>query len=139
MSAWNEALRWWRAGDTLMPVMLAASLLLYTLLCERTLALFAREPDADARELRRGFALIRALTATLPLLGLLGTVAGMVGTFANLASGANGAAARQAGAGISLALTATQYGLGAAIPAILWDWGLQRRVAFIATQTGNGR
>src|SRR5688572_16346431 len=35
---------------------------------------------AEAEQLARGFALTRALTACLPLLGLLGTVTGMVDT-----------------------------------------------------------
>ena len=82
---------------------------------------------SEAEELSRGFGVIRALTASLPLLGLLGTVTGMVGTFGALAGG-GGLPAQRASAGISLALTATQYGLALAIPAVLWAWVLSRRV-----------
>lgn len=84
---------------------------------------------AEEGQLTRGFALIRALTASLPLLGLLGTVTGMVDTFGHLETGRGGALASQASAGIGLALTATQYGMALAIPAVGWDWLLARRAA----------
>ena len=89
---------------------------------------------AEELELTRGFTVIRALTACLPLLGLLGTVTGMVDTFGHLGSvgmGA-GAIAQGASAGIGLALTATQYGMALAIPAVAWEWALGRRVAQLA-------
>ncbi len=92
---------------------------------------------AEAEQLSRGFAIARALTASLPLLGLLGTVTGMVDTFGQLGvggvSGARGGTlAQNASAGIGLALTATQYGMALAIPAVVWDWLLSRRVATLA-------
>lgn len=89
---------------------------------------------AEAEQLARGFAITRALTACLPLLGLLGTVTGMVETFGSLGAGGQrgGPVAQQASAGIGLALTATQYGLALAIPAMLWDWLLARRAAQLA-------
>lgn len=164
MSAlWTDLVRWWSAGEMLMPVMLAVALGLYALLAERTCALFgpaarqaARADDltrllADQRggrgwqawvgryvaaaeelELTRGFALARALTAALPLLGLLGTVTGMVATFGDLGQG--GAAAQQASRGIALALATTQYGMCLAIPAVLWEWVLRRRVDVLVHQ-----
>jgi biopolymer transport protein ExbB len=88
---------------------------------------------AEAEQLARGFALCRALTACLPLLGLLGTVTGMVDTFGSL-GGRSGVAAQQASAGIGLALTATQYGMALAIPAVLWDWLLSWRVGQLVHQ-----
>ncbi len=89
---------------------------------------------AEEEQLSRGFTLIRALTASLPLLGLLGTVSGMVDTFGHLGSGAliAGDVAQCASAGISLALTATQYGMALAIPAVAWDWLLARRATALA-------
>lgn len=147
---------WWQAGDLLMPVMLAVALVLYALLAERTLVLwgvrrrhragelagllhgrFGQERVwasryvriAEEEQLTGGFAVIRALTASLPLLGLLGTVTGMVGTFDGLAAAGPGTAVRHASAGVSLSLTATQYGMAMAVPAALWDWILARRVA----------
>jgi len=151
----DAALAWWRGGDLLMPVMLAVAVVLYAILVERTLVLWGtrrasrtdeliatvrRDDDprwrawaarylamSEAEQLSRGFGLIHALTASLPLLGLLGTVTGMVGTFGALAGG-GGLPAQRASAGISLALTATQYGMALAIPAVLWAWVLSRRV-----------
>lgn len=88
---------------------------------------------AEQVELSRGLGLIRVLTTCLPLLGLLGTVTGMVHTFAHLDAGADAAGrfavAREASAGIGLALTATQYGMALAIPALVADWMLRRRIA----------
>jgi biopolymer transport protein ExbB len=89
---------------------------------------------AEEMDLSRGFTVIRALTASLPLLGLLGTVTGMVDTFTQLgiAGLGSGVVAQTASAGIGLALTATQYGMALAIPAMVWDWALGRRVAQLA-------
>jgi biopolymer transport protein ExbB len=155
MNPLDQAMLWWRGGDLLMPVMLAVSVVLYAILIERTLVLWGARRAvraaelqeqvqrngnarwrawaaryvalAEAEQLTRGFAVIRALTASLPLLGLLGTVTGMVGTFDSLSVG-SGHAASRAGTGISLALTATQYGIALAVPAVLWSWLLTRRV-----------
>jgi len=160
---WTDLVRWWSAGELLMPVMLAVALVLYALLAERTCALFgplarhATRADeltrilADQRggrgwqawvgryvaaaeelELSRCFAVARALTAALPLLGLLGTVTGMVATFSDLGRG--GAAAQQASRGIALALATTQYGMCLAIPAVVWEWILRRRVESLVHQ-----
>jgi len=163
MSLFADAWAWWSGGDLLMPVMFAVAVVLYAILAERSVALWGirrrdRRDDllaimaaghqadgrwrawaarqialAEAEQLARGFALCRALTACLPLLGLLGTVTGMVDTFGSL-GGRGGVAAQQASAGIGLALTATQYGMALAIPAVLWDWLLSWRVGQLAHQ-----
>jgi len=153
----NNLVAWWSGGDLLMPVMFVVAVVLYSILAERSLVLWGvrrrqRRDEllnlltsgpadgrwrawatryvglAEAEQLARGFALSRALTACLPLLGLFGTVTGMVDTFGQL-GGPNGTIAKQASAGIGLALTATQYGMALAIPAVLWDWMLARRAA----------
>jgi biopolymer transport protein ExbB len=159
----DAAISWWRGGDLLMPVMFSVAVVLYAILVERTIVLWGvrRRERADellelldrggtdgrwrawaaryvalaeAEQLARGFTIIRALTASLPLLGLLGTVTGMVGTFGTLGMTGRhgGVVAQQASAGIGLALTATQYGMALAIPAVLWDWALSRRAALLS-------
>jgi hypothetical protein len=160
MSFWSQFSAWWAAGDVFMPVMLAASFALYTIIGQRIWTLFGpaswcghRRDDleqlmaadraqrewvgrcvafAEEAELSRGFAIIRALTAALPLLGLLGTVAGMVDAFAGLGHGADATDARQASAGIGMALTATQFGICLAIPAVVCEWALRHRVTELA-------
>lgn len=82
---------------------------------------------AEESELSRGFLLIRVLTAALPLLGLLGTVAGMGEAFGGLAQ-TGAVAARTAGAGVGLALRATQLGMALAIPAVVAEAVLRLRV-----------
>lgn len=142
---WHDLLTWWRGGDLLMPIMLMVGVVLYAVVGERCWALFGPgsrqlavrdEGDGWALELEltRGLGVIRALAAILPLLGLLGTVAGMVDTFAQL--GAQGAQQRSTGLGqgVAMALTATQYGLALAIPAVVADWLLRRRVSVLRSR-----
>lgn len=87
---------------------------------------------AEARNLTRGLVLCRALAASLPLLGLLGTVTGMADAFGALAAGSAAGLAASASAGIGVALGATQYGLALAVPAVIWEWSLSRRAARLA-------
>lgn len=139
---WHDVILWWRGGDLLMPVMLAVALVLYTLVGERAWTLFG--PSAQAltsrdpldrlvaeAELRRGLGLIRALAGVLPLLGLLGTVTGMVDTFSQLSQRDDTHHQTSIGGGVALALTATQYGLALAIPAVIADWVLRRRATLL--------
>jgi biopolymer transport protein ExbB/TolQ len=163
----GQLVDWWRAGDAIMPVMLAVAGVLYLRIGERAWALWSTggrtranailagldapiHPERTAwaahyagiaaeAELTRGLGLIRVLTTLLPLLGLLGTVAGMVASFGALAAPAAGAAdatARSASAGIGQALTATQYGLALAIPAVVAELILRRRAATLAREAG---
>ena len=159
---WNDLVSWWSGGDFLMPVMFLVAVVLYAILAERSLVLWGvrrsvrrdellaalnREHRhdhngrwrtwaaryvglAEAEQLSRGFAICRALTACLPLLGLFGTVTGMIDTFSQL--GHPGAQAQHASGGIGLALTSTQYGMGLAIPAVVWQWALANRAEQLA-------
>ncbi|TWI71688.1 MotA/TolQ/ExbB proton channel family protein [Desulfobotulus alkaliphilus] len=69
---------------------------------------------------------IRVLSATAPLLGLMGTVSAMITMFAGLhAEGFSGD--RAMAGGIAQALVSTQAGLLAAIPGILMAHLLERR------------
>ena len=108
----GQLVDWWRAGDAIMPVMLAVAGVLYLRIGERAWALWSTggRARADAilagldapthperaawaahyagiaaeAELTRGLGLIRVLTTLLPLLGLLGTVQGMIMAFAQI-------------------------------------------------------
>ena len=71
-------------------------------------------------------ALIGALAAVAPLMGLLGTVTGMIGTFDVLSIYGTGNAKGMAG-GISEALVTTQTGLFVAIPGMYMKIFLDRR------------
>ena len=71
--------------------------------------------------LSRDLAVVAALTAVAPLLGLLGTVVGMIATFNAVAVAGNATAG--VAAGISQALVTTQFGLVIAIPGV---FGLAR-------------
>ncbi len=142
-SWWWDLQAWWRSGDIFMPVMLATALALYTLVGERLWGLCleplpacrnltpAQAALVQRHELTRGFAVIRALTLSLPLLGLLGTVSGMVRTFASLGGNIDAALTQGAGAGIAVALAATQYGILLAVPAMVAMWLLRRRAELL--------
>lgn len=64
-------------------------------------------------------AVLAAMIAAAPLLGLLGTVIGMIDTFRHLASRETHDAMAGLSGGISEALIATAAGLSVAIPAVL--------------------
>jgi biopolymer transport protein ExbB len=71
---------------------------------------------------QRDLVVLAALTASAPLLGLLGTVTGMIATFTAVAS-SSGETAQRVASGISQALITTQFGLIIAIPGV---FGLAR-------------
>jgi len=81
---------------------------------------------AVTRSLDRHLAVIGALAAIAPLLGLLGTVLGMITTFDVIALYGTGNAKAMAG-GISAALITTQTGLLVAIPGMYMKNFLVRR------------
>ena len=73
----------------------------------------------------RRMGLIRACVAIAPLLGLLGTVAGIIETFQSILQGGY---LTQMGHGISQALLTTQYGLTIAVPGLVAERVLVRRM-----------
>lgn len=120
-------------GDGAVLLLAGTSIALYSLLGHRTWVLWG-PPSPSLAEPAAGLGVIRALIAALPLLGLLASVGGISDTFRHLATAHGGAATRQAGAGIGLALMATQAGLVAAIPAVVWERLINHR----ATQMQRG-
>jgi biopolymer transport protein ExbB len=86
--------------------------------------------EARLRELApagRGLSAIAVLAATAPLLGLLGTVTGMIGTFEAITLWGTGNP-RPLAEGISEALITTQAGLIVALPVLMAQNVLSRRV-----------
>ena len=88
----------------------------------------AEELKAFARlemtRLERGMFLLDAAISAAPLLGLLGTVAGLVSVFSSEASLTQEAITR----GVGLALSTTILGLSIAIPSILGNLFLSRKI-----------
>ena len=107
--------------------LMAVALVLYGLLADRLWCAWVERPVADD-DPRRGLALVRALIATAPLLGLLGTVSGVIDCFGLIVAGGR---PDLTSAGIGQALVSTICGLVVAVPAILLlrlvEWGLRRR------------
>ena len=121
-------------GDWVVVMLMLTSLLLYGLLGHRSWLLWA--DGGSLREPAAGLGVIRALIAALPLLGLLASVGGISDTFRSLALTSGGAATRAAGAGIGIALSGTQAGLVAAIPAVIWERLLAARAAQLVQARG---
>jgi biopolymer transport protein ExbB/TolQ len=112
-------------GDGALLLMALTSLTLYALLGHRTWILWGSA--AAVVEPAAGLGVIRALIAALPLLGLLASVGGISETFHLLSLSQGDQVSRTASQGIGLALHATQAGLVAAIPALVWERLIDRR------------
>jgi biopolymer transport protein ExbB len=81
---------------------------------------------AEHGELTRHLATIHALVVIAPLLGLLGTVTGIIATFDALL---RGAAVDGLGSGVAAALVTTQFGIAVAVPGVIGERVVRRRVA----------
>lgn len=75
---------------------------------------------------------LRAMVATAPLLGLLGTVRGMVSTFSVISSEGTSSASLLS-AGIAEALVTTQVGLLVALPGLAGAYAISRGIAGLET------
>ncbi len=142
-------------GGVVMWAILAATVLMWTLIIERYMYIYVAYPrerdalvavwtarrdragwrarrireahlaEADGR-LQRWFPLMRALMAVLPMLGLLGTIAGMMNTFDVMAVFGTGNA-RGMASGISQALITTMAGLVTALSGLYFIHHLGHR------------
>lgn len=121
-------------GDGAGALLAATSVALYALLGHRSWLLWSQGAET-VRDPAAGLGVIRALIAALPLLGLLASVGGISDTFRDLSLASGGAATRRAGSGISIALNATQVGLVAAIPALVWERLLAWRAGVLIWRT----
>lgn len=101
------------------------------------------EPDADALKayaryevarLSRGLFLLDIIIAAAPLLGLLGTVMGLVQVFSHISIDTGMPDPNTFIKGIALALTTTVLGLIVAIPALVGNGYIGRRIEMFAAQ-----
>ena len=88
----------------------------------------------EITHLGRGIFLLEIVVSAAPLLGLLGTVIGLIRVFGNLASDTGLPNPEAMVEGISLALTTTMLGLSIAIPALVGNLYLNRRIDAWAAQ-----
>jgi biopolymer transport protein ExbB len=145
------------SGGLVLWAILIASVLMWTLIIERYLFVYALHPKQvkkliaywhqrsersswyaqkirqgmiaeSALSLKRYLMSIRTLIVALPMLGLLGTVDGMIQTFDVLTVFGTGNARGMAG-GISIALITTMGGLLAALSGMYFSTQLEQRVA----------
>lgn len=115
-----------QTGGWMMYVIGGTAIVLYALLLERLLYYRSMRRDMQRvhawRQIQHGerIAIIRALIAALPLMGLLGTVGGMMATFSSMRVGS------AVGEGVSQSLLTTQYALTLAVPALVFELWIQR-------------
>lgn len=88
----------------------------------------------EVNRMERGFVFLEIIIGAAPLLGLLGTVTGLVKVFGNISSDTGLPDPSAFTAGIALALTTTVIGLAVAIPCLIANGYLQRRVETYAVQ-----
>ena len=133
-----EVLAWFGDGGPVMAVLSVLAVVLAFLMVERLLDVRARcrERRGAARGTRssaeevsvmglRRMGMIRACILAAPLIGLFGTVTGMIETFESIMRGGY---LGEMSAGISKALLTTQYGLAIAVPGLIGESVLKRRL-----------
>ena len=114
----------------------------------RVLAFFQiNKPDPDALKayaaleisrLDRGLFILDIVVGAAPLLGLLGTVMGLTTVFGGINPESGLPDAREFVGGIGMALTTTMVGLTIAIPALVGNSYLSRRVELLSAQINVG-
>jgi biopolymer transport protein ExbB len=92
---------------------------------EEGLKAFAR---LQVNQMERGLFILEIVVAASPLIGLLGTVMGLVGVFSGFSQETGMPDPGSFVTGIALALSTTVLGLGIAIPALIGNAWLIRRV-----------
>ncbi len=88
----------------------------------------------EVNRLERGLVLLEMIIGAAPLLGLLGTVTGLIQVFANISAETGMPEPQAFVEGVALALTTTVIGLGIAIPSLIANGYLQRRVETYAVR-----
>ncbi|MBN13093.1 MAG: flagellar motor protein MotA [Opitutaceae bacterium] len=88
----------------------------------------------EVNRMERGLVFLEIIIGAAPLLGLLGTVTGLVQVFGNVSLDTGMPDPSAFTQGIALALTTTVIGLAVAIPCLIANGYLQRRVETYAVQ-----
>ena len=88
----------------------------------------------EVNRMERGLVFLEIIIGAAPLLGLLGTVTGLVQVFGNVSMDTGIPDPSAFTQGIALALTTTVIGLTVAIPCLVANSYLQRRVETFAVQ-----
>jgi biopolymer transport protein ExbB len=106
---------------------------------------FFQHKDCDADQLKafarlqitgmeRGLFILEIVISAAPLLGLLGTVTGLVHVFAQISPDSGLPDTKGFVEGVALALTTTILGLGIAIPSLIFNSFLNRRIDTLAAR-----
>lgn len=88
----------------------------------------------EVNRMERGLVFLDIIIGAAPLLGLLGTVTGLVRVFGNISVDTGLPDPSAFSEGIALAMTTTIFGLSVAIPCLIANGYLQRRVETYAVQ-----
>ncbi len=102
---------------------------------EEGIKAFAR---LQINNMERGLFILDIVIAAAPLLGLLGTVIGLVNVFAGFSAETGLPDPSQFIEGVALALSTTVLGLSVAIPAVIGNAWLMRRVESLASKLNVG-
>ena len=92
----------------------------------------------EINSMERGMFILEIVVSAAPLIGLLGTVTGLVKVFANVSPDSGMPDPGAFIEGIALALTTTMLGLSIAIPALVGNHFLIRRVDTLAARLNIG-
>ncbi len=126
----NEISTWFESGGTVMFVLTGEAMVLAFFITERFLATRKNAATVNSNlpaglSGMRRMGIIRACIAIAPMLGLLGTVSGIIETFQSILYGGY---IIEMSSGICKALLTTQYGLAIAVPALICERLITRRM-----------
>lgn len=92
----------------------------------------------ELARLERGLFILDSVVGAAPLIGLLGTVTGLYQTFTTMPEADAALSPAAFGPGIAMALTTTMLGLAVAIPALIGNAYLNRRIDMLSARVGVG-
>lgn len=84
--------------------------------------------------LERGLVILEVVVGIAPLIGLIGTVSGLIHVFASLGLSAGAADAKRIALGISEALSTTIFGLGIAVPSLVFFVYFSKKVEVMSVE-----